>query len=47
LQQQNLIRQNKTLLEASKGNLQQARNDAALNVALAYLQVLNTYELIQ
>ena len=47
LQQQNLIRQNKTLLEASKGNLQQSRNDAALNVALAYLQVLNTYELIQ
>lgn len=47
LQQQNLIRQNKTLLEASKGNLKQSRNDAALNVALAYLQVLNTYELIQ
>ncbi len=44
-QQQNTLRQSKFLVRSSEQALQQARNDAALNVALAYLQVLNTYEL--
>jgi len=46
-QQQNLLRQNKFLVKSSQEALQQARNDAALNVSLAYLQVLNTFELVE
>ncbi len=47
LQQQNLLRQNKFLVKSSQESLQQAKNEAALNVSLAYLQVLNTYELVE
>lgn len=46
-QQQNLLRQNKFLVRSSQEALQQAKNEAALNVSLAYLQVLNTYELLE
>jgi outer membrane protein len=46
-QQQNLLRQSKFLVKSSQEALQQARNDAALNVSLAYLQVLNTFELTE
>jgi outer membrane protein len=46
-QQQNLLRQSKFLVKSSQAALQQARNEAALNVSLAYLQVLNTFELME
>ena len=46
-QQQNFLRQSKFLVKSSQEALQQARNEAALNVSLAYLQVLNTFELVE
>lgn len=40
----NTIRQNDLLLSASEQDINQAQNDLALNVALAYLNVLFAYE---
>jgi outer membrane protein len=41
---QNSIRQNNLYIDAAEADLQQARNDLALNVALSYLNVLFAYE---
>lgn len=41
---QNSIRQNDLYVDAAEADLQQARNDLALNVALSYLNVLFAYE---
>ena len=41
---QNSIRQNNLFVDAAEADLQQARNDLALNVALSYLNVLFAYE---
>ena len=41
---QHSIRQNDLYVDAAEADLQQARNDLALNVALSYLNVLFAYE---
>lgn len=46
-QQMNSIRQNNLLLEASKKDLERQKNDVALNVANAYLNVLFNQELLK
>ena len=43
----NLIRQNQYASEASKMDVQQAKDNVTLNVILAYLQILNNEELVQ
>jgi outer membrane protein len=47
LQVQNTIRQNNLSLKASQQDLQQAQNTISLNVALAYLAVLQNEELLE
>ncbi|MBC8110584.1 MAG: TolC family protein, partial [Verrucomicrobia bacterium] len=46
LQQQNLIKQNRLIIEASQETVNQVRQNVALNVALAYLNVLTNRELV-
>jgi outer membrane protein len=43
---QNLIKQNKLIYEANKMDLQQAKDNLALNVILAYLQVLSNDDVL-
>ncbi len=43
---QNTVKQNQLTQNASEKDLEAARNDVMLNVALAYLQILNNQELI-
>jgi outer membrane protein len=43
---QNLIKQNKLIYEANKMDLQQAKDNLALNVILAYLQVLSNNDVL-
>jgi outer membrane protein len=43
---QNLIKQNKLIYEANKMDLQQAKDNLALNVILAYLQVLSNADVL-
>jgi outer membrane protein len=43
----NSITQNKQLVEATKFDTEQARQDAALNTVLAYLNILNNEELVE
>jgi outer membrane protein len=45
-QQRNLIKQNQTDVEANLLGVEQSKYDVALNVALGYLQVLSTKELL-
>jgi outer membrane protein len=45
-QQRNSIKQNQTDVEANLLGVEQSRNDVALNIALGYLQVLSTKELL-
>ena len=43
---QNLVRQNKLTYEASKMTLQQQKDNLTLNIILAYLQVLNSEDIL-
>ena len=47
LQTRNTLKQQKYILEASLQDLQKAKNDISLNVALAYLQILLDKELLE
>ena len=47
LQNRNTLKQQRYILEASLQDLQKAKNDISLNVALAYLQILLDKELLE